>query len=262
MRYAQTNLQLYNQLRAAGWDDAQQREVHGAYQLAMSIFAGHYRPNHKPFLAHLVGVASILATHGAPATTVAAGLLHSAYSHGEFGEGTRGITPRKRRQVQQVVGASCETLIACYAASPWDLPALNALLADVRSMSLEATAVAFMKLADTLEDHLDLGMEYSPNKRLSTTASMERAWRESVLRLAMALGHDALAADLARWFEASDRSGIPGFLRGSQRSSFVLAPVSHRIRTSVRVGRVYRRWLVKLSRSITPIHRRAVSWTP
>ncbi len=98
--YAQTNIQLYGQLLQCNWSDADLRQVQAAYALAMTIFAGHYRPNHKSFLAHLVGTASILAAHDADATIVAAGLLHSAYSHGEFGDGSRGMTAAKRRTVR------------------------------------------------------------------------------------------------------------------------------------------------------------------
>ncbi len=62
MHYAQTNIQLYEQLLAARWSAADIVPARAAYELAMRIFAGHFRPSHKPFLAHLVGVASILAT--------------------------------------------------------------------------------------------------------------------------------------------------------------------------------------------------------
>ena len=99
--YAQTNIQLYGQLFEANWADADLRRVHAAYGLAMKIFAGHFRPNRKPFLSHLVGVGSILATHGGEASVVAAGMLHSAYSHGEFGDGGRGMTSAKRQEVRR-----------------------------------------------------------------------------------------------------------------------------------------------------------------
>src|SRR5207244_4190438 len=119
MSYSQTNIQLYGQLFQADWPDADLRGVQAAYELAMSLFAGHFRPNHKPFLAHLVGTASILATHGADSTSVAAGLLHSAYSHGEFGDGSRGMTSAKRRTVRRAVGDPCESLIARYTSFRW-----------------------------------------------------------------------------------------------------------------------------------------------
>src|SRR5438067_10245267 len=121
----------------------------------MSLFAGHFRPNHKPFLAHLVGTASILATHGADSTTVAAGLLHSAYSHGEFGDGSRGMTSAKRRTVRRAVGDPCESLIARYTSFRWQLSEIAALAAGADQLPALDRTVLFIRLTDVLEDHLE-----------------------------------------------------------------------------------------------------------
>jgi hypothetical protein len=60
--FAQTNLQLFHQLRNAGYDEADLVCIHQAYQLACQVFTGFFRGSGKPFIAHLVGTASILAT--------------------------------------------------------------------------------------------------------------------------------------------------------------------------------------------------------
>lgn len=244
---AQTNIQLYNQLRQAGWADADLRQVHAGHQLAMTIFAGHFRPNQKPFLAHLVGVASILASGGADATVVTAGLLHSAYSHGEFGDGSRGVTARKRREVGRAIGVACEALIARYADLSWTPSQITALSAHIETLSTADRNVARIRLADLLEDHLDAGLQYSPNKRLAGDSAMEPAWPESAVKLAAALGHYDLAAELGRVLSVRGLAQPPDFLRGPQPGSFVMAPASHGVRTTVRLGRLYRRWLAKLA---------------
>jgi (p)ppGpp synthase/HD superfamily hydrolase len=56
----QTNLQLYNQLRMQGYSDTQLAVVHRAYELLITIYPGYYQADGKPFVAHTVGVASIL----------------------------------------------------------------------------------------------------------------------------------------------------------------------------------------------------------
>jgi (p)ppGpp synthase/HD superfamily hydrolase len=76
---AQTHLQFCRQMQDAEYSTQDLVLVDRAYRLAMQLFAGHYRPNNKPFIAHLVGTASILAAVHQPAFVVAAGLLHSAY---------------------------------------------------------------------------------------------------------------------------------------------------------------------------------------
>src|SRR5262245_50211616 len=101
MSYAQTNIQLYTQLLREGRGEQDLRVVHAAYELAMSLFAGQVRPNHRTFLSHVVAVSSILAESGADATIIAAGLLHSAYLLGEFGDGTRGVKEHKRRRIRR-----------------------------------------------------------------------------------------------------------------------------------------------------------------
>jgi (p)ppGpp synthase/HD superfamily hydrolase len=246
MPYAQTNIQLFNQLGREGWGDQERRQVHDAYELAMTLFAGHFRPNHKPFLAHLVGTASILAVNGASPTVVTAGLLHSAYSHGEFGDGSRGINDRKRRQVRRAVGSLSEAVITNYTPLKWNLSTLSTMLAHASVMSPSEGDVVFVKLADTLEDHLDMGLQYSPNKNLPGGAELQCAWRDALVKLAAALRHYALAADLERVLDPHHQTLVPEFLHGRQPGSFVVAPVSHRVRATVRLGRFYRRWRAKL----------------
>jgi (p)ppGpp synthase/HD superfamily hydrolase len=247
MPYAQTNIQLYGQLFQAGWADADLRRVQASYGLAMTVFAGHFRPNHKSFLAHLVGTASILATHGGDSSIVAAGLLHSAYSHGEFGDGSRGMTSAKRRKVRRAIGDHCETLIARYTSLRWKLSEIVAFAAGAEHLSAPDRTVTFVKLADVVEDHLERGMQYSPNKQLPGGSDADGAWRDAFVQLAAALGHDRLAAELQVALGPTHDRPVPDFLLGREPGSFVMAPVSHRMRTTVRLGRLYRRWRAKLA---------------
>ena len=86
--HAQTNLQLYPQLIEAGWSEHDLARARAAHDLSCELFAGCYRPSNKAFIAHLVGTASALAAWGEPPDTVLAGLLHSSYLYGDFGDGT------------------------------------------------------------------------------------------------------------------------------------------------------------------------------
>ena len=97
---AQTNLQLYNQLVARGWSDPELASARRAYELATDLFAGQLRPSGKTFVAHLVGVASALVTSGARAELVVAGLVHAAYTHGDFGDGRWDAAESKRTIVR------------------------------------------------------------------------------------------------------------------------------------------------------------------
>ena len=58
------------------WD-----KVGRAYQLALPILDGAYRPCGRPFINHLAGSASVLMHYNFDASIVAAALLHAAYTH-------------------------------------------------------------------------------------------------------------------------------------------------------------------------------------
>ena len=62
MLIAQTNLQLYNQLFAQPSTANDLGDVRAAYELAAELFSGLYRCSGKPFVAHVVGTASVVAT--------------------------------------------------------------------------------------------------------------------------------------------------------------------------------------------------------
>lgn len=237
--YAQTNLQLYNQLIAAGRTEADLRLVHDAYELALRLFAGQYRGNGKPFVAHLVGVASILAAHEQPLDMLTAGLLHSVYSFGEFGDGTRGMTPRKRRQVREVVGETAEALIADYTTAGWSLALLAAHQQRVASMAPSVSKVLAIKVADVIEDHVDLGLAYAPTKVL-VEGTENAAWTEALIGTAKAVGAADLAAELEA-ITACQSPQVPGCLVSSRGASFVVAPLSHRERILLSLGRKFSR---------------------
>src|SRR5436309_10586495 len=109
--YAQTNLQLYAELRGGKYSAADITCIRAAYELAMVLFTGRYRGSGKPFLAHLVGTASILTSMQVRAPVVAAGLLHASYTQGEFGNGWSGTDPVKRERLRTAVGAEVEDLV-------------------------------------------------------------------------------------------------------------------------------------------------------
>jgi len=238
--YAQTNVQLYQQLARAQWVDEDLRHVQSAYQLAMRVVAGHYRASEKSFLAHLVGVASILAHHGAHATVVSAGLLHSVYRHGDFGDGTTGISETRRRIVRRSVGAASEELVARYAGFTWSVAVLEQLLASAHRLAPLDGTVAWMKLADLLEGQAELYLPGSLVADPDAAIDRERSF-EVAAALANALGYARMAAELS----ASLPAGAPHlslFLPGAHREPFAVAPLSHGLRPGVRLARLLHRF--------------------
>ncbi|MGD9722669.1 MAG: glycosyltransferase [Pirellulales bacterium] len=246
-QYAQTNLQLYNQMLAAGRSEEDLRLVHDAYELAMRLFAGHYRGNGKPFLAHLVGVASILAAQNAAVDTIVAGLLHSVYMFGEFGDGTRGITPRKRHRVREAAGDVAERIVTEYTTTHWNTATLADLKDRSARLSLLESRVLEIKLADTLEDHLDHGLAYSPLKSLVKDAANQN-WTRELILTGQAAGFEQLARALDQTIQAGCPR-VPGCLASPHGESYVMAPLSHRERITSMVARRFSRGLGRARRA-------------
>lgn len=251
--YAQTNIQLFNQLQEAGYEQADLSCVHDAYAFAMRLFTGCFRQSGKTFISHLVGTASILAEFRASASTVAAGLLHSAYSHGEFGTGGRGISEAKRKQLRLVVGAQAEHLVASYTAFPWDKEAISALYHNLPVPGSVEREVLMIRLANELEDHLDYAALYSGAAEYRR--DVIKSYLFQCIDMAEKLGFPVLASALSRAFDETLSVELPLALQVGNinlthkkavhligwKSSFLFPPATHGLRLKVRLSQIFRR---------------------
>ncbi len=233
--YAQTNLQLYAQLRRAGAHQEDLALVRRGYDLAMHLCPASFRGSGKPLLAHLVGTASVLAAIGQPARVVTAGLLHAAYAFGDFGDATRGITDTRRARVRQAVGVDVEELIASYTRFEWNSRTIPGIRQRVPSLGPAEREVLIIRLANELEDHLDCGVLYCGN------GEQRRAYIRSPLKqsvdMARSLGQMKLADSLDEAFQETLRVELPAALRNQHDYTFVQPPLSHRPRLKVAVRR-------------------------
>ena len=236
MSYPQTSLQLYAQLRDRGYGADDLAFVHRAYRYACELFAGAYRASGKPFLCHLIGTAGVLASIDVPPAVVAAGLLHAAYPQGEFGAGWLGTSDLKRAQVRARVGAATEALIDRYAQHAWEPQAVAALVERLDRGGDIDREVVVMRLANELDDHLDLGILYCGDAALRLRR-LERM-RSAMLDLARRLEQPRLGDALDSAFRACLSAQVPDVLRTPHDVSFVVPPVS---RTRWRLRRLLTR---------------------
>src|SRR5262249_55876232 len=138
--YAQTNVQLFNQLRSEGYSKKDRERVRETYEFAMRLFTGLFLPSGKTFIDHLVGTASILASFHVSIEIVAAGLIHAAYLHGDFGGAIKGISKAKRKQVRDALGEAIEEYVVKYDQLVWSTPNIRAVhdnLADLQPVDRE-----------------------------------------------------------------------------------------------------------------------------
>lgn len=208
MFVAQTNLQLYAQL-----EPSQVPAVAAAYALAVQLFTGQFRASGKPFLAHLVGTASLLAGQSRPLEEITTGLLHAAYDSGDFGANVK----NRREEVRSVIGELAESYLHAYANLPWDPDRYPS------SDSPVELAVLRIRLTNELEDALDDSMAWMGPQRVAKMLSR----LEPSARLAERLQLSDIAQALRQI--QPGQAGSPGL----PEASYTVAP-----RTYARVAEI------------------------
>ncbi|MDZ4849754.1 MAG: HD domain-containing protein [Pirellulaceae bacterium] len=256
MRIAQTNLQLYNQLLSQRRAAEELKNVRLAYELAMQLFASRFRATGKPFLAHLVGTASLLAWFEQPASVVMAGLLHAAFDAGDFADGRTGFNRSRQHRMERLVGDEVSSLVIEYHRLPRsDVIKCLQGCAPIEMNSMRST-VLLIHLCDTLEEHSDSGMRYAPGKNESLIKSCGPDIATSTIEAFSRLGFEAYRPELCSMFLAWQECSLPPELISNYRGSYLLPPLSYRERSSVKLMRLWNRSKSKLDRTLTRFRQR------
>ncbi len=212
---AQTNLQLYAQLRQDGWPASEIEAVARAYRWAAELLAGWYRPSGKPFIDHFVGTASAAAATGARPEVVRAALVHNAYGGVIGADLSSRVIRARRRDLREVVGADAEELAWAYSCFAWDDEVVSALRERAPRLTPSERDLTVLRLANEVDDRLDLGLLHGHQERLDD---------EPMIALADAIDEPVLAAALRGL--ATEEAGAqlePG-VRGPERVSYRLVP--------------------------------------
>jgi hypothetical protein len=226
---AQTNVQLYRQLRDAGVADAELTRVHAAYELGVELFSGRYRRPHRPFIEHLVGTASIVAEVDGRPSMVLAALLHAAYPRGDWGGRAAGT--RERDAVRQVVGPEAEALIWQYAQIPSKLETLEQWVEGNRpTPSPVAVDLVVLALANQVEELQDQPEDDLAPPTIQVLVDAAKDW-----------GAGQAAEQLVAISTETAALRIPSALEGPPYPGYVLYPRSTRPLLRLRVRRALRR---------------------
>jgi (p)ppGpp synthase/HD superfamily hydrolase len=236
--YAQTEIQLFNQLINDGYSNTELVCIHNAYKLSVSLFAGRFQSSGKDFIAHVVGTASILGSLHLPAEVIAAGLIHSVYRIGDFGHGGMDISSTKRNHIKHALGDEVEDYVYRFNRfqdSRWNPSTIQAICNDVKALGPVERNTILLHLADLLERHLDLEALYGENIERQRLIEYTSRNGHLMVDIAERLGFPTLAADLKEAFKETALAEIPvEFHNKSVRSySFVIPPKSYKKRLSV-----------------------------
>ena len=241
MTYAQTNIQLFNQLEREGYSKSDRERVHETYEFAMRLFTGLFLPSGKTFIDHLVGTASILTGLHMPVEIVAAGLIHAAYLHGDFGSVRMGISENKRKEVRKVVGEEVEDYVARYDRLLWSPPRILIIRDTLDELDPVARKVLLMRLANELEHQLDFGGMYyaESEKQQERHQRYMNSYGPMLMTMAERLGFSSLAAEMAQVFKdiISIRVPVEPWIRSKHQVAYLVVPKSYHERFSVRSWR-------------------------
>jgi hypothetical protein len=241
MRVAQTNLQLYNQLRERGMPLGDMVLVHRAYELLISLYTGCFQGDDKPFVAHGIGTASILAEIGQPAEVLAFGMLHNVYGNGIFGDRDGpGPTPKRRRLVREAMGERIESLIADFPERRANESRLDDIRAAVPELDADHRMTLLVDLAEHMEKYVDLGALYYGDPDWMARQTDKAGAR--LIALAGDLGEPELAAMMSDAFEraAAEADRVPPELRPSDSRRYMKLVVPRSCRPRFRTSPVTR----------------------
>jgi len=213
--YAATNLQLFNQLLAQGYTQENLTRVRHTYELARLLFSGRIASSGKTQLSHCVRTAGILAFFHTQAHLVAAGLIHNVYGRGDFGDGVYGISEQRRNFLRQTLGQDIEQVAADFANLKWNETTISNFLSGKGPLTRD---IVFLRLADTLEHHLDSDIQNHLPFVQKKRASKDKMINPLVIQAAEAIGLPSLAEELER---AKSEKGPP------HTGGFVLVPASY-----------------------------------
>ena len=229
-KFAQTNLQLFSQMHELEYSVEDIQLIYSSYSLAIQLMTSQYRASYKPFTAHLVGTASILAWLGTSAVLISAGLLHAIYEHGDFGDSLPpGPNPTRRAAVQDMLGSEVEGAVACYNSYSWNVNVIRSGIHRAHAFEQWEADVVTIRLANELEDLLDYGLAYCGESRRN-----QEIYRDShfdlVVQLAGKIGYPELARELDSTFAATSSIELPRQLRGGDppEQSFSTVPRSYK----------------------------------
>jgi hypothetical protein len=228
-------------MQEQGFDRSSLQSVHRAYDVAKKLFGTCFRPSDKPFICHLVGTAGALADWNQSLELINAGLLHSAYLFGDFADGERGASDRRRHWLKKRIGAEAEGLIHRYTISAW-AKSSNADLHQQAKDNSEFREILTLKIADVYDEIIDCGILFTPKKRcpfgLLSDESEERALLVAIEDLISEKASNQFRVSLQ---ELRNTTEVPADLLSARASFYHIRPGIDELRR----GRLNRR-LVKL----------------
>lgn len=200
----QTITELYWQLSSLGYDADALSQIGKAYTLSTHLFNGAYRGSGKPFVCHLVGTASVTAWLGLGINATTASLLHSAFTHGFFKDGSMGFTSNNIRTVTSHTCKEVVELVTGYSNCGLKTHDIDEIAKICGTLSESQRTIYLMRLANELDELYDLSL-FATGKR--GELGIERL--NKCAMLAESLGQKELAGEFLGHLENHANGMLP-----------------------------------------------------
>ena len=198
---AQTRSGLLDLAAARGYAPAELADLALCHGLAARLMNGGFRPCGRPFINHLVGTAAVLLRYDLRIETVAAGLLHAAYSHG-WAPGNDAAAQCAGISAQLGQGSPVERRVRAYAQRGGQPPRVAG------SMALDDAEMALIDAANEIDMRFSGEYDYS-----GRPPELSEDRLAGLMQVCRAVGLDGLAQTL-RLAVGQGRPVIPGLVTG------------------------------------------------
>ncbi|MEO8576943.1 MAG: DUF6817 domain-containing protein [Gemmatimonadales bacterium] len=236
---AQTNLQLYNQLRLEGRSPDDLGLIRRCYELGVALYTGAFQGDGKPFVAHTTGVASIMGKLGVSSVVVGAACIHNVYGNGNFGDGQSEVaSPYRRSVVRDAVGDEVEECIYRFRSFRLDSETIGEISSRLDQLDARDRDLVTMDLADHLEKYADYGVLYFGDGAWIT--DFVEKHMNALIEIANRLGHAQLGIALADAVDETARQVIPTELKRETEHTAIelVMPQSCMLRPDIPARRV------------------------
>jgi (p)ppGpp synthase/HD superfamily hydrolase len=217
MIVAQTKIQLFHQLLNSPikYSEPDLRLILKTFEFGTGVFAGRFQTCGKPFLAHGIGTASILAHLHAPAVLVAAGIIHNVSSYGELGFGVVGNSRAKSKYVRKIVGQDVEQYVSKFPKFGIHSASIQSLYESIPAYSEFERDLLLLSLAENLEKLQNCEPLFNGNPE----AQLQLLSDHGLLMVQMCerIGYPSLAASYTEALQKIQSTSIPAVLRQHKR---------------------------------------------
>lgn len=222
---AQTNLELFIQMAESGrFSDKEIEICNKAYFFSLNCVYNMVRGSGKPFISHLVGLASLLIDNGMQHDVIVASLMHAVYQRRVSFPGANSIEER-RIIVRNKFGTTIEELIHEYTDFEYDKLSFLTKNDQLHPFFKE---ILFMHLGDELEDitYHSLFMHGLPQDSEKVRGSY--LWRikdkkehfNSIIEFIGNYGTEKMSDSFQFWINATPYQNWSDGLKSGQYSSY------------------------------------------